>query len=364
MALGTRTQFTTTSATVAVPSGSNRIAELKVSWEQLFSDSPTITATLDGVSMVSSGTLERTSAGSGNDVFSASFHLLEASLPTAGNYTAAFSISPVGSQGRLASFAVHTDRAQEAPQYIGADLVSGTPLTIGPLNTVNDAYGTASLINGGGGRTATVGGSWTERFDGAGSGSDTSGAIADITYSATGTDSVSWTPSTNNRVAGVFTVFNPAVAGPTITVQPANDVGIISNGQSTVYTATATGTNVQAPTWSEDGTPISDGGIYDIVTTGAGTSSCSSTLTITRTVKTGTPFDIKANFADDNGDTDTNTVTDTWWTGPSVTTFPATDGDGESTATLTSDYVTGVGEAIEVRIPLSDGDVAVTVTTT
>ena len=154
------------------------------------------------------------------------------------------------------------------------------------------------------------------------------------------------------------------VAGPTITVQPANDVGIISNGQSTVYTATATGTDVLAPTWSEDGTPIADGGVYDIVTTGAGTASCSSTLTITRTDKTGTPFDIAANFEDDNGDTDTDTVTDTWWTGPELTTFPATDGSGESQATLTSDYVTGVGEAIEVRIPLSDGDVAVTVTTT
>jgi hypothetical protein len=56
---------------------------------------------------------------------------------------------------------------------------------------------------------------------------------------------------------------------PVITVQPVADVGIISNGQSTVYTATATGTNVDAPTWSVHGTPIADGGIYDIVTTGA-----------------------------------------------------------------------------------------------
>jgi hypothetical protein len=172
-----------------------------------------------------------------------------------------------------------------------------------------------------------------------------------------------WT-GTSNGGYQLAASFVEDMTGPTITVQPANDVGIISNGQSTVYSATATGTDVLAPTWSVDGTPIADGGIYDIVTTGAGTASCSSTLTITRTDKTGTPFDIVANFEDDNGDTDTDTVTDTWWTGPSVTTFPATDGSGESTATLTSDYVTGVGEAIEVRIPLSDGDVAVTVTTT
>jgi hypothetical protein len=100
------------------------------------------------------------------------------------------------------------------------------------------------------------------------------------------------------------------------------------------------------------------------VTTGIGTGEASSTLTITRTDKTGTPFDINFDVTDANGTTASNTVTDTWWTGPELTTFPATDGDGESTATLTSDYVTGVGEAIEVRIPLSDGDVAVTVTTT
>jgi hypothetical protein len=157
-----------------------------------------------------------------------------------------------------------------------------------------------------------------------------------------------------------------AVAGPTITVQPVADVGIISNGQSTVYTGTATGTTISAFTWEVDGSPIADGGVYDIVTTGIGTGSASSTLTITRTDKTGTPFDINFDVTDANGTTASNTVTDTWWTGPVVTTFPATDGDGESTATLTSDFITedNPGTAIEVRIPLADGDVTVTVTTT
>jgi hypothetical protein len=186
-------------------------------------------------------------------------------------------------------------------------------------------------------------------------------AIADATESVT----VTYTQgNTSTSKAAVAMVHATAVAGPTITVQPANDVGIISNGQSTVYTGTATGTTISAFTWEVDGTPIADGGIYDIVTTGIGTGSASSTLTITRTDKTGTPFDINFDVTDANGTTASNTVTDTWWTGPVLTTFPATDGSGESTATLTSDYVTGVGEAIEVRIPLSDGDVAVTVTTT
>jgi len=158
--------------------------------------------------------------------------------------------------------------------------------------------------------------------------------------------------------------YSIAPAGPTITGQPVADVGIISNGQSTVYTTTATGTTISNLVWREDGSTIGHGGIYNIVTTGIGTGSVTSTLTITRTSKTNTPWDIRASVTDANGTTETNTVTDTWWTGPVVTTFPATNGSGVSTATLTSDYVTGVGEAIEVRIPLADGDVAVTVTTT
>jgi hypothetical protein len=236
-------------------------------------------------------------------------------------------------------------------------------------DTVNNQFLAVGAYNNTATRTFTPNASpaLTELFDF----SDTLDAIfggTEVQYAtgvATSNPSIGFTLSGSASACGIIVVeLDAAPVGPTITVQPTNDVGIISNGQSTVYTATATGTNVQAPTWSEDASPISDGGIYDIVTTGAGTSSCTSTLTITRTVKTGTPFDIKAGFDDDNGSTDTNTVTDTWWTGPVVTTFPATDGDGESTATLTSDYVTGVGEAIEVRIPLSDGDVAVTVTTT
>ena len=195
--------------------------------------------------------------------------------------------------------------------------------------------------------------------------SGTSRAIS--TYRLTATDTVTGYGNDNTTATRSYrfaVVTWPATPGPTITVQPANDVGIISNGQSTVYTATATGTDVLAPTWSEDGTPIADGGVYDIVTTGAGTSSCSSTLTITRTDKTGTPFDIKANFEDDNGDTDTDTVTDTWWTGPTITTFPATDGSGDSATTLTCDYLTGVGEAIELEIPLFDGTVLFSIVST
>jgi hypothetical protein len=279
----------------------------------------------------------------------------------AGDYALAFTLT--GSTASVSGYA-----------YVADGLVSGAPeatnsaegAASGTLATSVTATAGAFLVAGGVNAAATSTYSWsgnvTERVE-----SDEAGytsSVADGTATSGSMTATSTSSASQNKV--IVLASYAAVVGPTITVQPANDVGIISNGQSTVYTATATGTNVDAPTWSEDGTPISDGGIYDIVTTGAGTSSCTSTLTITRTVKTGTPFDIKANFADDNGNTDTNTVTDTWWTGPVLTTFPATDGDGESTAQLTSDFRTAdyPGTAIEVRIPLADGDVAVTVTTT
>jgi hypothetical protein len=249
-----------------------------------------------------------------------------------------------------------------ASQFSSGGLTGATAATA-PASVVGDLVLDVLCTDAVGGTTETANGSQVVSNNQNSSISANYGLGGSSLAATAPTTSVGWTWTPNARYAYGAVVMTGAI-GPVITVQPVADVGIISNGQSTVYTATATGTNVLAPTWSEDATPIADGGIYDIVTTGAGTSSCSSTLTITRTVKTGTPFDIKAAFTDDNGSTDTNTVTDTWWTGPSVTTFPATDGDGESTATLTCDYVTGVGEAIEVRIPLSDGDVAVTVTTT
>lgn len=151
----------------------------------------------------------------------------------------------------------------------------------------------------------------------------------------------------SQRIVAV-NVIAAAVAGPTIDTQPVADVGLINGDparRTTVYTATASGTNVQAPTWREDATPISDGGIYDIVTTGAGTGTCTSTLTITRTVKTGTPFDIAANFVDDNGNTDTDTVTDTWYTGPVLSkTSGTTNGSGVDTVDIVSDYPNADGE--------------------
>ena len=173
----------------------------------------------------------------------------------------------------------------------------------------------------------------------------------------------SWT-GTDNNVRLAIAAYRE-IAGPTITVQPVADTVILSNETSASFSVTATGTGTLLYDWElEDGV---GSGVYANLANGNGATwtgqtaaSCSAALT----AKTLTGRRVRCNVTDDNGTTTTNAVALTIWDGPQVTTFPATDGSGESTATLTSDYVTGVGEAIEVRIPLSDGDVAVTVTTT
>lgn len=171
--------------------------------------------------------------------------------------------------------------------------------------------------------------------------------VVDATY-ATGQPGVFYDWGNNRSTRGDNFVASNLVVGPTVDTQPVADVGLINGDparRSTVYTAVASGTNVQAPTWYEGASPVAHGGIYGIVTTGAGTSECTSTLTITRAAKAGTPFNIKANFADANGNTDTNTVTDTWYTGPVLSkSNGTTNASGVDTLTITSDYPNADGE--------------------
>jgi hypothetical protein len=157
----------------------------------------------------------------------------------------------------------------------------------------------------------------------------------------------------------------PAAVGPTIEDQPGAQTKILTNANTASFSVTATGTGTLLYDWElEDGV---GSGVYANLANGNGatwTGQASASCSATLTAKTLTGRRVRCNVTDDNGTTTTNAVALTIWDGPQVTTFPATNGSGVSTATLTSDYVTGVGEAIEVRIPLSDGDVAVTVTTT
>jgi len=187
-------------------------------------------------------------------------------------------------------------------------------------------------------------------------------AVADATETVT----VTWTQdgTTNQRQMYLINT-TPLAAGPTITVQPVADTVILSNANTATFSVTATGTGSLSYDWElEDGV---GSGVYANLANGNGatwTGQASASCSATLTAKTLTGRRVRCNVTDDNGTTTTNAVALTIWDGPQVTTFPATNGSGVSTATLTSDYVTGVGEAIEVRIPLADGDVAVTVTTT
>jgi len=186
-----------------------------------------------------------------------------------------------------------------------------------------------------------------------------------ITSGGTHNADFAWTGTSNGQGTLIVAIAEAAPAGPTITVQPVADTVILTNETTASFSVTATGTGSLSYDWElEDGV---GSGVYANLANGNGAtwtgqtaSSCSATLT----AKTLTGRRVRCNVTDDNGTTTTNAVALTIWDGPQVTTFPATNGSGVSTATLTSDYVTGVGEAIEVRIPLSDGDVAVTVTTT
>jgi hypothetical protein len=293
-------------------------------------------------------------------------YLIPDALPP-GNYDCV-----VTKSGGTNSWAAKADQLADCHPSTASVLTSNTAGTGGATVAVSGSVNSGDALltvhlNASGSTTATAASSEVTFGSFADVGGSFRTSSTDAIGDATETVTVTWTNSnTSTTKSAIFIVTPTGPVGPTITVQPANDVGIISNGQSTVYTGTATGTTISAFTWEVDGTPIADGGVYDIVTTGIGTGEASSTLTITRTDKTGTPFDINFDVTDANGTTASNTVTDTWWTGPALTTFPATDGDGESTATLTSDFITedNPGTAIEVRIPLADGDVTVTVTTT
>lgn len=190
--------------------------------------------------------------------------------------------------------------------------------------------------------------------------------VSDKRVTATGNESPSWTYTGGTGSGGlIVAAFEEAVTGPTITVQPTAQTKVLTNANTATFSVTATGTGSLSYDWElEDGV---GSGVYANVANGNGatwTGQAAASLVGTFTAKTLSGRRLRCNVTDDNGTTTTNAVALTLFDGPQVTTFPATDASGVSTATLTCDYVTGVGEAIEVAIVLPDGRVAVTVTTT
>lgn len=172
-----------------------------------------------------------------------------------------------------------------------------------------------------------------------------------------------WASLTDSINLAVFVPVTPA--GPTITVQPVADTVILTNETTASFSVTATGTGGLTYDWELE-TGVSSG-VYANVADGSGatwTGQAAASLSATLTAKTLTGRRVRCNVTDTNGTTTTNAVALTIYDGPQLTTFPATNASGVSTATLTSDYVTGTGEFVEVAIVLSDGRVAVTTTVT
>lgn len=285
-----------------------------------------------------------------------SYYILDANLPAVGSQNVVVTLTGGADYSGGVAATVHTGVNQAAPTRVG------NFNDFGPTVTIPSA-GTFSVLNGGaavlgsmasdGAATFTFTAGWDERVDAADSTSDSRYAIADNTYAADGTDSVTQTLSADSRQVGEVLVWAPvaAPAGPTIDTQPVADTGLINGDaarRTTVYTVEASSVAVGGVTgivWNEDATPISDGGVYDIQTTGLGTASASSTLTITRTVKTGTPFVIDADVTDADGTTASDAVNDTWYTGPVISkTSGTTNASGVDTLTITSDYPNADGE--------------------
>jgi len=247
-------------------------------------------------------------------------------------------------------------------QYIGNATPNANPQTSGDATVAGGAVLVAAMGTQSDVTADSVSNSFTLGPQSAG---NRRGIPAHRIVTSAGTYGTAFTfTGTSNGSVGSIAAYRE-VLGPTITVQPVADTVILSNETSASFSVTATGTGTLLYDWElEDGV---GSGVYANLANGSGatwTGQASASCSAALTAKTLTGRRVRCNVTDDNGTTTTNAVALTIWDGPQVTTFPATDGDGESTATLTSDYVTGVGEAIEVRIPLSDGDVAVTVTTT
>lgn len=189
-------------------------------------------------------------------------------------------------------------------------------------------------------------------------------SVADGVQSGAGTKTATATTNANNQLLAGMS-FAAAVTGPTISVQPTAQTKVLTNANTATFSVTASGTGSLSYDWElEDGVAS---GVYANVANGSGatwTGQAAASLVGTFTAKTLSGRRVRCNITDDNGTTTTDAVALTLFNGPQVTAFGPTNASGVSTATLTCDYVTGVGEAIEVAVVLPDGRVTVTTTTT
>jgi hypothetical protein len=150
----------------------------------------------------------------------------------------------------------------------------------------------------------------------------------------------------------------------TITLQPVARTVVLTNGTTTTFSVTATGTGTLTYDWELETSVGSN--TYTNLTNGSGATWTGQTLVtaeVTLTNKFISGRRVRCNVTDNDNTVTSNAVALNVFNGPQVTPFPPTNLSGISTATLTCDYVTGVGEAVEVAILLPDGRVSVSTVT-
>lgn len=284
----------------------------------------------------------------------------------AGSYdivlTSALSTNLVAFEAQIL-FGAATGTAESTNSAEAATTVSA--VVSAAVTSTADAAVIAGAVGSFSAPTITWSGDVTERAEGTVSGyrpgfADSEGNAAG---SRTATATFSSTDGDKVLVVGSYAA---AVTGPTIDTQPTAQTVIRSNGTSTTFTVAAitSGGSLTYQWQLEDSVGA---GTYTNVADGSGltfTGGTSASLGVTCTTKAATGRKVRCNVTDDNGTTDTNAVALTIFDGPQVTAFGPTDVNGETTATLTCDYVTGTGEAIEVAIVLPDGRVSVSTVVT
>jgi hypothetical protein len=135
------------------------------------------------------------------------------------------------------------------------------------------------------------------------------------------------------------------MSAPSITLQPVSQTVVRTNTTTATFTVTATGTSPLSYQWEVD-----DGGGFGPIT-GATTT----TLTLSGIVKDLDQYEYRCVVTNDEGTATSNAAVLTVFNGPQITAFPPTNASGVTTATLTCDYPTGEGEAVEVAVILPNG---------
>jgi hypothetical protein len=159
------------------------------------------------------------------------------------------------------------------------------------------------------------------------------------------------------------TDWDPFAAGPVIVTHPVNQKVIRTNGTtvgaSIAYTAAPDTTIVAVGVERETSPGVWEDAEWDV------TFDATSAAASLAGVVTGDAGTYRFGVLDSAAAVSySNTFTVSVFDGPQGTAFGATAGDGTSTSTVISDYVTQDGEAIADAVELPDGTLRITTTTT